>query len=65
MVESYYRNVKKRGAAVIRCTQGHILEYQVHNITCTNPKRGRVYVEKGDPWGGRAYYAKNGKSCLA
>jgi hypothetical protein len=65
MVETYYRKVKEGDPAVIRCTQGHILEYRVDKITGTNPKLGRVYVEEGDPWGGRAYYAKHGKSCMS
>jgi hypothetical protein len=64
-VESYYRNVKPCDVAVIRDTQGNIFGYRIDKITDTNPKRGRVYLEKGDSWGGRAYYAKNGKSCMS
>jgi hypothetical protein len=30
----------------------------------SNAKRGRVYIKHDDAWGGRAYYAKNGKSCF-
>jgi hypothetical protein len=65
LVETYYRNVKPGDVAVIRCTQGNILTYRIDTITDTNPKRGRVYIAEGDAWGGRAYYAKNGKSCMS
>jgi hypothetical protein len=65
MVETYYRNVQPGDKAAIRCTQGNILSYRIDTITDTNPKRGRVYIEQGDAWGGRAYYAKNGKSCIS
>jgi hypothetical protein len=65
MVETYYRNVQYGDKAVIRSTQGNILSYRIDTITDTNPKRGRVYIEEGDAWGGRAYYAKNGKSCMS
>lgn len=64
-VEAYYRNVKPGDVAMIRDTQGNIFGYRVDKITDTNPKLGRVYIEKGDAWGGRAYYAKNGKSCMS
>jgi hypothetical protein len=63
-VEQYYRNVKPGDTAVIRCTQNNALEYQLTKVSETNPKRGRVYVEQDDAWGGSAYYAKNGKSCF-
>jgi hypothetical protein len=63
-VQAYYRNVKPGDAAIIRCTQGYFLEYNIDKISDVNPKRGRVYLEKGDCWGGRAYYTKNGKSCF-
>jgi hypothetical protein len=61
-VESYYRSVKPGDVAVIRCTQGNVLRYLLDKVTETNPKKGRVYVEKGDAWGGQGYYAKSGKS---
>lgn len=63
-VGEYYRNVNSGDAAIIRCTQGHFLEYTVDVVSDVNPKRGRIYLEKGDAWGGRAWYAKNGKSCF-
>lgn len=62
---SRYRNVQPGDKAAIRCTQGSILSYRIDTITDTNPKCGRVYIEQGDAWGGRAYYAKNGKSCMS
>jgi hypothetical protein len=65
MVETYYRNVQPDDKAVIRSTQGNILSYRIDTITDTNPRRGRVYIEQGNAWGGRAYYAKNGKSCIS
>ena len=65
LVEAYYRNVRAGDKAAIRCTQGNLLSYRIDTITDTNPKRGRVYVEQEDAWAGRAYYAKNGKSCLS
>jgi hypothetical protein len=65
MVETYYRNVQPGDNVVIRSTQGNILSYRIDTITDTNPKRGRIYIEEGHPWGGRAYYAKNGKSCIS
>jgi hypothetical protein len=64
-VEAYYRNVKPGNAAVLRLTHGNIFQYQLDKIADTNPKLGRVYVEQGNAWGGRAYYAKNGKSTIA
>ena len=64
-VEDYYRNVKEGDVAVIRDTQGNIFGYRLDKITGTNPRLGRVYIENGDSWGGRAYYAKNGKSCMS
>lgn len=63
-VEGYYRNVNPGDAAIIRCTQGHFLEYTVDVVVDINAKRGRIYLERGDAWGGRAWYAKNGKSCF-
>lgn len=62
-VEDYYRNVKEGDIAVIRCTQHYALEYHLTKISGTNSKLGRIYLEAGDPWGGAAWYAKNGKSC--
>jgi hypothetical protein len=38
------------------------LRYLLDKVTETNPKKGSVYVEKGDAWGGQGYYAKSGKS---
>ncbi|UPT95342.1 hypothetical protein J4G48_0040000 [Bradyrhizobium barranii subsp. apii] len=63
-VEQYYRNVKPGDLAAIRSTQGSFLVFTITKIADTNPKRGRVYIEDDDAWGGRAYYAKNGKSCF-
>lgn len=63
-VETYHRNVKPGDVAVIRCTQGNILEFKVDKIAEGSPNRGRIYLEQGDPYGGRAWYAKNGKSCF-
>lgn len=60
---AYYRNVKSGDVAVMRCTQGHILEYKIDKISDTKPRLGRVYLEQGEGFGGRAYYAKTGKSC--
>jgi hypothetical protein len=65
MVETYYRKVQPGDKVAIRCTQGSILSYRIDTVTDTNPKRGRLYIEQGDAWGGRAYYAKNGKSCVS
>jgi hypothetical protein len=53
-----------RDLAAIRATQGHFLGFKIDKINDVNPKRGRVYLETGDSWGGRAYYAKSGKSCF-
>jgi hypothetical protein len=64
-VEAYYRNVKPGDIAVIRDTRGHFLHYQVDTVTDTNPKIGRIYLQQGDPWGGRAWYPKSGKPSRA
>lgn len=64
-VEAYYRNVKEGDVAMLRDTQGNSLEYKVDKISGTNPRLGRVYIEQGDSWGGRAYWAKTGKSCMS
>lgn len=63
-VERYYRNVKPGDAAVVRCTQGNLLRFVVDRIAEGSPKRGRIYLEHGESYGGKAYYAKNGKSCF-
>lgn len=62
-VERYYRNAKVDDPAVIRCTQGGLLEYRLTKISGINLKLGRIYVEKGDAWGGTAWHARSGKSC--
>jgi hypothetical protein len=36
----------------------------VDKIAEGSPKRGRIYLEHGEDYGGKAYYAKNGKSCF-
>jgi hypothetical protein len=64
-LEAYYRNVKPGDVAVIRCTQGSVLRYLLDKVTETNPKKGRVYVEKGDAWAGQGFYMKSGKSTEA
>jgi hypothetical protein len=61
-LEAYYRKVQPGDVAVIRCTQGSLLRYLVDRVTETNPKKGRVYVEKGDAWAGQGFYMKSGKS---
>ena len=63
-VEAYYRAVKPGDGAVVRCTQGNLLRFVVDKIAEGSPKRGRVYLEHGEDHGGKAYYAKNGKSCF-
>ncbi|MBR0879341.1 hypothetical protein ABIF65_002175 [Bradyrhizobium japonicum] len=60
-VENYYRGVKAADTAVIRATQGNMLRYHLAKVIET--KKGRVYVEQGDPWGGERWYMKSGKSC--
>lgn len=34
-----------------------------HLAKVIETKKGRVYVEQGDPWGGERWYMKSGKSC--
>jgi hypothetical protein len=41
------------------------LQFTVTTISDVNPKLSRVYVANGCLIGGRAYWAKNGKSCWA
>lgn len=63
-VETYYRNVKPGDDAVVRCTQGNLLRFVLDKIAEGSPKRGRVYLEQGESYGGKSYWAKNGKSCF-
>lgn len=64
-IEAYYRNVQIGDVAIIRNTQGGILEFKITTITGTNPKIGRVYLAHAAPWGGNAFYMKHGKNCRA
>ncbi len=65
-VAAYYRGVKPGDVAVLRCTQGNVLEYKLDKISDINSRLGRVYLERGESaWAGRAFYSKTGKSCHA
>jgi hypothetical protein len=62
-IEQHYRNVSIGDRAAIRSTHHGWLQFKITSID--GLKRGRIYVAEGCPWGGRAYYAKHGKSCYA
>jgi len=58
-IEAYYRNAPIGAAAIVRHTQGHLLQYVVTEIEARNPKRGRVYIR-----GAGAFYMKSGANCF-
>lgn len=58
-IEAYYRGTPEGEVAVVRRSQGHLLEYVVAEIEGRNPKRGRVYIR-----GHGAFYMKSGKNCF-
>ena len=58
-IEAYYRHVKAGDKAVVRQTQGHLLQYKLTEIEGTKPTSGRVYVRN---YG--AFYMKSGANCF-
>lgn len=58
-IEAYYRKVQVGDKAVVRRTQGHLLQYSLTEIEGMKPERGRVYVR-----GFGAFYMKSGANCF-
>lgn len=54
-IEKYYRNAEIGDIAVVRNTQGYVLQYTVLEISDRRPDIGSIYV------GNQSYYMKNGK----
>lgn len=55
----YYRAAKAGDAAVVRQTQGHVLQYAITAVEGTNPARGQIYIGQFG-----AFYTKHGKNCF-
>lgn len=58
-IEAYYRHAEVGQVAVVRHTQGGVLQYRVYEIEGTNPSRGRVSVRQAG-----AFYMKHGRNCF-
>lgn len=57
-IARYYRSAPMGAVAVVRHTQGGLLQYDVTEVEGQNPGRGRVYIKNAG-----AFYAKHGRNC--
>lgn len=58
-IENYYRNEPEGAVAVVRCTHGGILIYEVTTFGLRRTRSGRINVgNSGD------FYMKSGKNCF-
>lgn len=64
-ISEYYRNANEGDAAIIRETYGNSLRFILAKVTGSNPRLGRVYLDKHTAYGGLAYYTKSGRNCRA
>lgn len=58
-IEAYYRIAEVGQKAVVRHTQGHMLQYVLSEIEGRNPQRGRIYIRNSG-----AFYMRSGKNCF-
>lgn len=58
-IEAYYRATPVGAVAVVRHTQGHLLQYDVTEIEGRNAKIGRVYIRNAG-----AFHMKSGVNCF-